>query len=79
MDGQFDAIMSRDAYRKFPDPEPLVSLCGELGLKPSEVLVVVRSSAGVRAAKCVIFSHLWLVCMAIASCSLPVLTDVALV
>ncbi|TYZ50850.1 hypothetical protein PybrP1_008864 [[Pythium] brassicae (nom. inval.)] len=51
MDGQFDAIMSRDAYAKLPDPDPIVSLCGDLGLKPSEVLVVVRSTAGVRAAK----------------------------
>ncbi|GAB9465832.1 hypothetical protein Gpo141_00003222 [Globisporangium polare] len=51
MDGQFDAMMSRNDYHKFPDPQPIISLCGELGLAPAEVLVIVRSSAGVRAAK----------------------------
>lgn len=51
MDGQFDAIMSRNDHHKFPDPQPILSLCGELGLTPAEVLVVVRSAAGVRAAK----------------------------
>lgn len=67
MDGQFDAIMSRDAYSRLPDPDPIVSLCGELGLKPSEVLVVVRSSAGVRAAKCVALLLCWWLLCCVAS------------
>jgi hypothetical protein len=39
MDGQFDMTMSFEDYAKFPDPEPIATICKQLGLEPPSVMV----------------------------------------
>ncbi|KAJ0398425.1 hypothetical protein ATCC90586_003567 [Pythium insidiosum] len=51
MEGQFEAFMQKDDLLKFPDPEPISSLCKSLALDPVDVLVIARHAPTIRAAR----------------------------
>ncbi|KAG2774409.1 hypothetical protein JG687_00002388 [Phytophthora cactorum] len=51
MEGQFDMFVAKEDQEKFPDPKPILHICEELGLKPSDVLVLARHAPTIKAAK----------------------------
>ncbi|CAI5722607.1 unnamed protein product [Hyaloperonospora brassicae] len=51
MEGQFDMFLSKEDQAKFPDPEPLLHVCTKFDLEPSDVLVLTRHAATIKAAK----------------------------
>ncbi|OWZ09354.1 hypothetical protein PHMEG_00017956 [Phytophthora megakarya] len=51
MVGQFDLFVSKEDQEKFPDPKPILHMCEEFGLKPSDVLVLARHAPTIKAAK----------------------------
>ncbi|ETN24663.1 hypothetical protein, variant 2 [Phytophthora nicotianae INRA-310] len=51
MEGQFDMFVPKADQEKFPDPKPILHICEEFGLKPSDVLVFARHAPTIKAAK----------------------------
>ena len=51
MEGQFDMFLSKEDQAKFPDPEPLLHVCTKFDLEPTDVLVLARHAATIKAAK----------------------------
>ncbi|KAG7393343.1 hypothetical protein PHYPSEUDO_009547 [Phytophthora pseudosyringae] len=51
MEGQFDMFVPKEEQDKFPDPKPILHMCEEFGLKPSDVLVLARHAPTIKAAK----------------------------
>ncbi|CAI5727732.1 unnamed protein product [Peronospora effusa] len=51
MEGQFDMFLPEKEQEKFPNPKPILHICEEFGLKPSDVLVLARHAPTIKAAK----------------------------
>jgi phosphoglycolate phosphatase-like HAD superfamily hydrolase len=51
MEGQFDMFLAKEEQETFPDPKPILHICEELGLNPSDVLVLARHAPTIKAAK----------------------------
>ncbi|GMF12401.1 unnamed protein product [Phytophthora lilii] len=44
-------FVPKEEQDKFPDPEPILHICDEFELKPSDILVLARHAPTIRAAK----------------------------
>ncbi|KAL4108536.1 hypothetical protein PRIC1_000251 [Phytophthora ramorum] len=51
MVGQFDMFMLKEEQEKFPSPKPILRICEEFGLKPSDVMVLARHAPTIKSAK----------------------------
>ncbi|KAF1772263.1 HAD-like domain [Phytophthora cactorum] len=63
MEGQFDMFVAKEDQEEFPDPKPILHICEELGLKPSDVLVLARHAPTIKAAKYAYLLLIALVCL----------------
>lgn len=48
---QFDLVVPKKSLKKFPDPGPILAICKQLGLRPTDLMVLARHSPTIKAAK----------------------------